>query len=211
MLEIRYTLITDGSSDQALIPILTWLLQDIGVNYPIQAEWADLRRLREPPKKLDERICQSIELYECDILFIHRDAENEPRQNRVQEIRAAEKLVTKSPPIICVIPVRMTESWLLFDEIAIRKAAGNPHGKQGLNLPKISEIEKIPDPKAKLQDLLIKASKRKPKDRIPITRLAELIESFEPLRNLPAFQELEKELKTTLTQLPAIALSKKTN
>jgi hypothetical protein len=45
MKEIRYTLITDGSSDRALISILTWLLIELGVNIPIQSAWADLARL----------------------------------------------------------------------------------------------------------------------------------------------------------------------
>jgi hypothetical protein len=205
MKEIRYTLITDGSSDKALIPILTWLLKDVGIDYPIQAEWADLGRLRKPPKTLDEKISKSIELYESNILFIHRDAENQPPTNRKTEIRDAERLVKKStvvPPIICVIPIRMTESWLLFDENAIRQAAGNPQGKQELNLPRISEVERIPDPKALLKNILSIAganSKRRRDDNIPIARLADLIEDFKPLKDLTAFQELEKELRNILS------------
>lgn len=36
MTELRYTVVTDGSSDVALIPILTWLLRANGVAYAIQ-------------------------------------------------------------------------------------------------------------------------------------------------------------------------------
>ena len=42
---LRYTLLSDGSSDQALVPILTWLLRAQGIHGAIQPEWADLRRL----------------------------------------------------------------------------------------------------------------------------------------------------------------------
>ena len=52
MKDLRYTLLSDGSSDQALIPILTWLLQKLGVRSAIQPAWADLRRLRKPPNRL---------------------------------------------------------------------------------------------------------------------------------------------------------------
>ncbi len=53
MNEFTYTLITDGSSDRALEPILTWLLrQFLKENVAIQSEWADLRRVPNPPKKL---------------------------------------------------------------------------------------------------------------------------------------------------------------
>ena len=49
---LRYTLLSDGSSDQALMPILTWLLREQGVYGAIQPEWADLRRLPRPPSAL---------------------------------------------------------------------------------------------------------------------------------------------------------------
>jgi hypothetical protein len=45
MREISYTLLCDGSSDKALLPILTWLLRTHQVKCAIQANWADLRRL----------------------------------------------------------------------------------------------------------------------------------------------------------------------
>ncbi len=55
MRELRYTLVSDGSSDRALLPILSWLLQEHRVLCPIQAEWADLRLLPHPPKGLTAR------------------------------------------------------------------------------------------------------------------------------------------------------------
>ena len=202
MKEIRYTLITDGSSDRALISILTWLLIELGVNIPIQSAWADLARLPHPPKKLADRIEKAIALYPCDLLFVHRDAEKEPRQNRVLEINQAVESIPLNVklPVVCVIPVKMTEAWLLIDEKAIREAAGNPKGNQSLNLPKPSKIEKLSDPKETLKALLNLArghSSRK-KQKVSITRIAELIDDFQPLKQLPAFIALEFELKQTL-------------
>jgi len=95
---------------------------------------------------------------------------------------------------------------ILFHEDAIRSVVGNPNGRQDLNLPKISEIEKITDPKARLEKMLIDASfpsRRGKRVTIPpnyCVRIAEEIDDFEPLRNLSAFQELEKELKNTLSK-----------
>ena len=60
---LRYTLLSDGSSDQALMPILTWLLRAQGIHGAIQPEWADLRRLPRPPRTLSERISFSLDLY----------------------------------------------------------------------------------------------------------------------------------------------------
>ena len=130
MKELRYTLVSDGSSDRALLPILSWLLDAHGVHYPIQADWADLRRLPDPPKNLASRIEKSLELYPCDLLFVHRDAENctlARRKAEISEILTAMSLAR--PPAVCVVPVRMLEAWLLFDEAALRRASGNPNGR----------------------------------------------------------------------------------
>ncbi|MCA6517762.1 MAG: hypothetical protein IM556_03780, partial [Pseudanabaena sp. M110S1SP2A07QC] len=64
----------------------------------------------------------------------------------------------------------------------------------------------ISDPKERLEKLLIDASfprSRGKQVNIPsnyCVRVAEMIDDFEPLRNLSAFQELEKELKATLNE-----------
>ncbi len=200
MKEIRYTLLTDGSSDKALIPILSWLFYQYCPDYAIQPEWADLRRLPRPPKKLSERIVSSVELYPCDLLFVHRDAEGMSREERAGEIRQALAEIAH-PPAVCVVPVRMMEAWLLFDETAIRKAAGNPNGNLPLGLPVIHNIESLPDPKQILHDLLCSASghtsKRRLK-RLSVNRLAfrvsEFTSNYALLRELAAFRNLEEEL-----------------
>ena len=202
MKEIRYTLLTDGSSDKALIPILSWLLYQHCPEYAIQPEWADLGRLPRPPKKEDipKRIIKSVELYPCDLLFVHRDAERISREKRTGEIRQALAKIAH-PPAACVVPVRMTEAWLLFDEMAIRKAAGNPNGNQPLELPVMNDIESLPDPKKMLHDLLRAASghvRRRRLNRLSVGKLAfrvtRLTSSFMPLRELAAFRNLEEEL-----------------
>lgn len=203
MNEIRYTLITDGSSDRALIPVLTWVLREKGEIDRIQPEWADLRRLPRPPQTLCERISIAINLYPCDLLFIHRDSEGEDPDHRYEEIRCALKeaaIQGIQPPAICVVPVRMTEAWLLINEPAIRRAAGNPNGTRPLHLPDLSTIEKISDPKELLFDILQKASGLRGRrlkafnmaeSRIRVT---ELIDEFSPLRELKAFQRLEEDI-----------------
>ncbi|MFP5274996.1 hypothetical protein [Coleofasciculus sp.] len=208
MKELRYTLLSDGSSDKALLPILTWLLRLHGVECAIQSQWADFRRLPQQPQDHSQKIKLSFNLYPCDLLFVHRDAEKEPREKRVSEIQKSVEGIRESGsvPIICVVPVRMTEAWLLFDEAAIRKAAENPRGKQPLNLPNLSKCEELPDPKQDLCQLLRQASgltgrrlkKFRAREREKIQRIAELIDDFSPLRSLSAFQILEADIKQML-------------
>jgi hypothetical protein len=201
--EIRFTLVSDGSSDRALIPILTWILREKGEVNRIQPEWADLRCLPRPPQSLRERILTSIDLYPCDLLFIHRDAEREDPGHRYEEIGCALREAATNGirvPAVCVVPVRMTEAWLLIDENSIRRAAGNPNGKKPLILPDVSKIEQIPNPKEFLFDILRTASglsgrRLKTFDLLGSRiRVSELIEDFSPLLELSAFQRLEEDI-----------------
>jgi hypothetical protein len=199
MNDLRYTLLADGPSDDALLPVLSWLLSQWLTQSAIQAQWADLRRLPARPKTLPGRIEAALELYPCDLLFIHRDAEREPPGHRVAEIRSAVAGVEDGILYISVVPVRMMEAWLLFNEAAIRRAAGNPNGQIALTLPTLRRVEDLPDPKGDLQALLRLASGlrgRRLKDfHVSPRRVAGLIDDFSPLRALPAFQRLEVEVR----------------
>ena len=210
MKEIRYVLLADGPSDVALLPILTWLLTERCPDTAIQPDWADLSRLNRRPHSLSERVRYSLQLYPADLLFVHRDAEREPRENRVREIHSALnqlKEKVRSIPVVCVIPVRMQEAWLLFDEIALRHASGNPHGDTPLNLPSLARLEDLPDPKDLLHSLLRDASglhgrrKRRFDVHHAARRVGEFIDSFAPLRALSAFAALEEELFPAVQEL----------
>lgn len=203
MSTLRYTLLSDGSSDRMLMPVIDWLLYQHCSNLSIESNWADLARLPLPPKTLPDRVVTALDLYPCDILFIHRDAERESFEARFQQIAVAlEGLAT--PPVVCVIPVRMQEAWLMFDESALRKAAGNPRGKAALNIPKARVVESLPDPKELLFDLLRTASELKGTRLKRLNPgkcahvLAQTIADFSPLRALPAFRSLEEQLKQTI-------------
>ncbi|MEL6437866.1 MAG: hypothetical protein AAFQ80_01230 [Cyanobacteria bacterium J06621_8] len=187
---LRYTLITDGSSDKTLTSILSWLLkQELSGSDEVEPQWADFRNLRNPPKSLLEKITLSLKLYPCDLLFVHRDAEKEPLENRVKEINhAVAEAGINSTPVVCVIPVRMLEAWLLFNETAIRQAAGNPNGKCKIQLPAMKQVENSSNPKSQLIKLLETASELKGRNlkkfnsRENIHRLATFITDFSPLR-----------------------------
>ena len=111
--------------------------------------------------------------------------------------------------VVAVIPVRMTEAWLLIDEKALRIAAGNPRGRGALEMPSISRLESLADPKALLRDLLVSASeakgrKRRRFDRVEaMRRLADLIADYSPLERLPAFRAFRAELEAGLEAIGA--------
>jgi hypothetical protein len=99
----------------------------------------------------------------------------------------------------------MTEAWLLFDDAAIRRAAGNPNGTMPLGLPPLKSVESLPDPKSILHEALRVASNRSGRRRKQlhpdIRRLADLIDDFAPLRGVPSFRAFEESLCDGLRSL----------
>ena len=194
-LELRATLIGDGSSDRALVHVLRWIFAELDVSAEIQ--YADLRILSVVPSGLKERARAALRLFPADLLFVHRDAEAAPPASRYTEISDA--LSSEGLPYVPIVPVRMTEAWFLFDEGAIRTAAGNPNGKAALDLPHLDRVEALPDPKAVLNATLLAASglnaRRRSKLRAGtlFLRVAELIRSYQALRSLATFVRLEAE------------------
>ena len=182
-----------------------YVVQDLVIE--VRNTWADLRRLPTPPRDLRGCVQAALDLYPCDILFVHRDGEREPLERRVAEtVAATEGVDGVSVPIV---PIRMQEAWLLIDEQALRRASGNPSGKVPLTIPDIERLETIPNPKQLLHDLLREASELGGRRRQKINphkqalRLGELIEDFAPLRALNAFRKAEAD---TVAVLCAIRL-----
>lgn len=66
---LEFTLVSEGSSDRVLLPILEWLLRQ-QVLCGVRGDWADLRRTERAPRSLGERIRRAIEEYPCQLLFI---------------------------------------------------------------------------------------------------------------------------------------------
>lgn len=193
---IRYTLVGDGTSDEALKPIIDWLLAEHCPNASILGTFA--RDLGPVGNGLKERVVAAIRNFPCDLLFVHRDAEGQGFEKRLSEIEEAVAEVDAS--YIPVVPVKMTEAWLLFDEMAIRSAAGNSAGKIDLELPNKKQWEKLNNAKEVLFDALCKATEKKgralqkfspAKGRGLVTRRSQ---DFSPLRGLPSFDFFEKSL-----------------
>lgn len=207
---LRYTLVADGPSDRALLPIINWALaEQLSVaERSFIEQLADFRSLPEPPKRLASRIREATRLYPCDLLFVHRDSEKATLAERVAEIeQGAATIMTDS--LVPVVPVRMTEAWLLVDEEAIRYAADNPNGRVPLKLPPPRRLERLAQPKRTLIQALITASEKTGRRRVQferdlpsrVGRVAARIADFSVLRQLEAFRHFEDRLGVAVEKL----------
>lgn len=192
---LRYTLLADGSSDRTLQPLINWLLEQAFPDIQIRPQFAGLVK----GKTLVERAHMAVKLYPCDVLFVHRDAEKMDFEARVAEITGS--LTWLDTECIPVVPVRMTEAWLLSSEAAIRQAAGNPQGTMPLRLPPPKQWEKLPNPKATLFEALRTASGlsgRRLRQFSPEEarhRVADIPNDFSALLPTPAFADLKKRIQ----------------
>lgn len=194
-------LLGEGSSDRALLPVLRWVLER-ATPAEFRVAWVDTSLFTTGPK-LADKVRGALTVQPCRLLFVHRDADNQPPELRFDEIR----LAAGAQPHVAVVPIRTTEAWLLIDEAAIRAAAGRVSGKESLSLPAQSRIEQVSDPKRVLRDALVTAhgaTGRRARRFHPADarmRLADLVDDWSPLRQLSAFQRLEADTRAALAAL----------
>jgi hypothetical protein len=203
MKALSYTLVGDGPRERVLLPILSFLL-DSHATCPFSGQWFDPREFDLRHASLLERLQRAVAAYPCDLLFVHRDAENHPPEDRESEIADASSSL--SVTVVPVVPVRMTEAWLLGDESAIRRAAGLPSGRDSIDLPALATVEGLPDPKRVLNRELVAASgaqgrrRRRFNEREAVYRVAERME-IASLRVLGSFSRLEQHVRSALIEV----------
>jgi hypothetical protein len=204
MKRVTATLVTDGSSDKLLVPLIE-LLFATHTELAYQVNCAE--GLPPVTSGLDARIDSALKLFPCDFLFVHRDAEGMDATLRQIEIEASWPDTEQTSVLICVIPVRMTEAWLITNQEPIRYAVGNPKGTESLDLPAVKDIESDPDPKKTLFAALKAASglnatrKRRFNPHQYRHRVSELTDDLEPLRKLRSFRHLEIQIQKHLKNL----------
>lgn len=195
MQRLTATLVAEGSSDRTLTPFIEYLLDEYCEIPHVTTFATDL-----PSGALVNRIAEAIRLFPCDMLFVHRDADRAAAADREREIFEAAATVAKLKPI-AIIPIRMTEAWLLTDLQAIRRAAGNPSGTVKVALPALAKLEALPDPKSVLFDALKQASELGPQrlrrfDLFQARRqVSSFMADFGPLRQVPSFAHLETQVR----------------
>jgi hypothetical protein len=149
--------------------------------------------------------------YHC--LVIHADADHAtPALALTDRIQPGRQLVAQEPigsvcPIIIpLIPVHMTEAWMLADPDALLKATGTPLSASQLNLPNAAGAERKAQPKAFLEEFLrhSQAHLSRKRDRIDIGDLYALLSdtiSSTRLNALPSYQQFKADFSAALTTL----------
>ncbi len=154
-MRIHFVLISEGSSDNGLIPHLEQMCIDAGVD-EVSGVSPDFRRLGETIGSRIEAKIRATLLLEpnANLIFIHRDADSRNPEPRYREISEAICASDCAQPYVPIVPVQETEAWLLLDEQAIKKIAQKPNSRRALHLPAARRVESVANPKERLQRAL---------------------------------------------------------
>ena len=196
-------LVCEGSSDAPLTTHIRQLLNSYGIhpagfNISIDGQ------------RLVDKVLNGLDMASHhDLIFIHRDADRAGVDARYSEITAAIRQSEYTGPWVGVVPVRMTEAWLLSDEAAIRKTVRRPNGSGPLTLPSPNEIERRADPRAILNSALLDASETRGRRRDDLRRnlptlrrnLLQALPVGGPLEQLPSWRRFRDDTVAALNRI----------
>ena len=197
-------LVCEGTSDAPLASHIELLLGNHGygtVDFNISTDG----------RRLVDKLRNGLDMApHYDLIFVHRDADRAGADVRHREITEAVQQVGFDSQWVGIVPVRMTEAWLILQEQAIRHAVRKAHGRATLNLPTPVEAERMADPKTILDIALLDASDERGRRRKGIQRQLpnlrrQLLESLPvagPLEQVPSWVRFRDDTVAALQQLP---------
>lgn len=193
---VQFILLREGTSDDALLGHLEEMLLEAGVDEAL----GEIRPMQGSSEAKLEQIAATDS--HVSLVFVHRDADGAGADARRAEIETAAACLPTSVTCIPIVPVRMTEAWLLLDAGAIRRVAGNETGSMRLDTPSASTVEAIADAKGRLKSTLAAASgltgkrlsdfqKRFPDHR---RQLLSGLDRSQDIRLVPSFESLVQDV-----------------
>jgi hypothetical protein len=216
---VRYVALalwSEGPTDQRFLrPVLHRLTEDLVHRFgdePVQVaeEFVELVYSSQHGASRAERIAAAVGRVAgaITVLFVHADGGRDPDRARADRVAPAFREVRRrvgeaAPTCAAVVPVRETESWSLADPEAIRRALALPRIPTLPELPaRAREVERLTDPKQSLRRVIeTLAGRPRGRRRSTAERLAAIggFVSLERLRQVPAFHDLEVDLRAALT------------
>lgn len=214
-------LYTEGTTDERFLELIAQrtaesLLLESGVTtvdiYPVQ-------RLRPPHNRnhAESILHVAHQSYGYHLLLLHADADDSTPQRAwkeriapgIEQVHRAyangENVCERCVP---VIPVYMTEAWLLVDGEAFRRAVGTSRRLDELGFPnRAAAAETVADPKSLLEQAFQTSLEDRPRRRRRHRRIGELYEPLgrtirlDQLGHLNAYNRFRNDLADALTEL----------
>ncbi len=203
-------LVSEGTSDLCIQNIARLLIEEMDPNLAIEFQPDHGSDLSNPPGAIVNSIRNAIDLYEPDLILVHRDSDNTDLAKRKQEIDDALRQLPLPPltQAVRVIPVKKTEAWLLADRAAILRVLSLDQfdSEVWAHYPKNpEEVEAKGRLRKILEDSRRIAGWRPKRTDFPNdrTRIGQELKDLKSLRKLSSFQAFEEDLQNALNTFVA--------
>jgi hypothetical protein len=221
MEELRIALYAEGTTDEQFLPSILQRTCEklIAKNNQKAVNILDPRVIPKHRNitNRDESILQAArDASHFHILVVHADADYHTQERALKErFQPGHELVKRSNERVCkylvpVVPVYMTEAWLLIDNEALRSVIGTKMKAHELGLAtKARQIEADSNPKQTLKNIVQKAYAHRSRrhqevDLSIIYRSLGRVIRLEQLENLKAYNQFVHALTETLKKLTLI-------
>ena len=214
ILTIAFT--TEGTTDERFLKnIITKVFEELCFECESDIEVYEPMYLKFPKKDsfVEDVKNLSLKAFESgiNVLCIHTDADHRNDKEVMTfkinpAIEGVNKIVgaRKCSNIVVIVPVHMTEAWMLADKDLLRKEIGTHQSLTDLGINR--NPESIANPKRTIEEALIKAQTNLPKRRNKV----EISDLYQPigqklkileLEKLPSFIKFKKSARDILVKL----------
>jgi hypothetical protein len=143
------------------------------------------------------------------ILLVHHDGDSnyaDVLAKKIDPLVAAVARTLPGRPCVPVVPVRMTEAWVLADQAAVRFALGASPSTRMIDLPASPRVaERVAKPKLTLSQAIERvASATRSRRKKSVAELLPVIAqraSLDRLREAPSFARFERDVAEALSRL----------
>ncbi|MDR2498701.1 MAG: DUF4276 family protein [Tannerellaceae bacterium] len=211
--ELRIGLFAEGTTDERFLPsIIKRTIERLSKNSPVHIDACDIIIIRSDADKFTQKAVEAARKgfkdYNIDILCLHADADDKNDSNTYKtRIDPALAAIQKAGEDVCqvivpLVPVWMTEAWMLADKECFKREIGTSKSYSELGLNK--KPEKEGKPKEAIREAIRKAYAGKPKKRrkeLDITDLYQIIgqsTSLSELDKLSSYSTFRKLLASKL-------------
>ena len=217
MKQLAMALFAEGSADHQFIRIVAQRTAERILNQyssmlvdVLDPHIVERSQGRQASKILDAAYAS----YGFHLLLVHADADARTRDaalaDRIEPGRQLVLLASKDGEKVCdsvvpVIPIQMTEAWMMADSDALIAVIGTQASQTDLELPsRPLQVESLADPKLKLRDVLGIAQSRRPRRRRRELKISDLYEPLarmvrlDRLKLVPAYLRFHEDLTQAL-------------
>jgi len=217
MKQLVLALYAEGRTDERFLPVIVqreadWLLRQHALAAVDVLEPLSLEADPEASNRAKRILSVARQAAGFHALIVHADADAPTAGDALQHrFQPGRRLVQESENDACrdllpIIPIRMTEAWMMADVEAFREVVGTDLRAEDLGFPTRShQVEAIQDPKHELNMALSQIFTRRRR-----RKKARLRQYYEPLarhirldrlENIPAFRQFADDLADVLENL----------